>query len=72
MSARYGLARFDVYDDKMGDIAAPDVRKKVKSVKEKDQEKGFTPQQDDGPVEISGDKVIKDKIDHDSVNHGDW
>jgi hypothetical protein len=44
---QYGFPWFDLYDDKMGDILAPDELKKIKTVKEMDQEKGFTSQQDD-------------------------
>lgn len=70
---QYGLPWFDLYDDKLGDISAPDAFNKVKSVKEKDEEKGFTSQQDDNPVEIPEDKVIKYKIDPDEgITDGNW
>lgn len=71
--AQYGLPWFDLYDDKLGDISAPDTLKKVKTVKEKDQEKGFGHQQDDEPVEVPEDKVIKYKMDPDEgVKNGEW
>ena len=71
--AQYGLPWFDLYDDRLEDISAPDALKNVKSVKEKDQEKGFTSQQDDEAVEIPEDKVIKYKMDPDEgVKDGDW
>ena len=71
--AQYGLPWFDLYDDKLEDISAPDVLKNVRSVKEKDEEKGFKSQQDDEPVEIPEDKVIKYKLDPDEgVKDGDW
>lgn len=71
--AQYGLPWFDLYDDKLGDISAPDTLKKVKTVKEKDQEKGFGHQQDDEPVEVPDDKVIKYKMDPDEgVKDGKW
>ena len=71
--AQYGLPWFDLYDDKLEDISASDVLKNIKSVKEKDQEKGFTPQQDDEPVDVPEDKVIKYKMDPDEgVKDGDW
>ena len=71
--AQYGLPWFDLYDDTLRDISAPDVLKKVKSVKEKDEEKGFASQQDDETVEIPEDKVIKYKMDPDGkVKDGDW
>jgi hypothetical protein len=67
------LPWFDLYDDKQEDISAPDALKDVKSVKEKDQEKAFTSQQDDEPVEIPEDKVIKYKMDPDEeIKDGDW
>ncbi len=67
-----GLPWFDLYDEQMGDVAAPDELKNVKSVKEMDQEKGFTPQQDDSSVDVS--KVIKYKMpkDPNEVQDGDW
>ena len=71
--AQYGLPWFDLYDDKLENISASDVLKNVKSVKEKDQEKGFTSQQDDETVDIPEDKVIKYKMDPDEgVKDGDW
>jgi hypothetical protein len=70
---QYGLPWFDLYDDKLGDISAPDVFKGIKSVKEKDEEKEFSSQQDDDSLEIPQDKVIKYKIDPDEgVKDGDW
>ena len=71
--AQYGLPWFDLYDDKLGNLSAPDALKKVKTVKEKDEEKGFTSQQDDEPVEVPEDKVIKYKVDPDEgLKDGDW
>jgi hypothetical protein len=70
--AQHGLPWFDLYDDKLGDLPAPDSLKKVKSTKEMDEQKGFTPQQDDEPVEIPDDKVIKYKMDDEEVKDGDW
>src|SRR5687768_15269150 len=70
---QYGLPWFDLYDDTLGDISAPDTLKKVKTVKEKDEEKGFASQQDDEPVKIPEDKVIKYKMDPDEgVKDSDW
>lgn len=60
---QYGLPWFDLYDEAMGDISAPEALKKVKPVKEIDKEKGFAPQQDDGTIEISQDQTITYKID---------
>jgi hypothetical protein len=69
----HGLPWFDLYDDTLGDISAPDALKKVKTVKEKDAEKGFGSQQDDEPVEVPEDKVIKYKMNpDDEVKDGDW
>ena len=71
--AQYGLPWFELYDDRLEDIAAPNVLKNVKSVKEKDEEKGFKSQQDDESVETPDDKIIKYKMDPDEgVKDGDW
>ena len=71
--AQYGFPWYDLYDDKMGDISAPDELKQVKSVKEMDQEKGFTSQQDDMSIEIPEDQVIKYNVDSDEeVTDGNW
>ena len=71
--AQYDLPWFDLYDDKLGDISAPEVLQKVKSVKEKDAEKGFTSQQDDESIEVPDNKVIKYKTDSaNEVKDGDW
>ena len=71
--SQYGFPWFDLYDDKMGDIAAPENLKKVKTVKEMDQEKGFTAQQDDTPIDVPPDKIIKYHVDSDEeVSDGNW
>jgi hypothetical protein len=68
---KYGLPWFDLYDDKMGDISAPEVLNKVKTVKEMDKEKGCTSQQDDKSIVVPEDKIIKYKIDS-KVKDGNW
>ena len=71
--AQYGLPWFDLYDDKMGDISAPDQLKKVKTVTEMDKEKGFTSQQDDTSINVPEDKIVKYKIGSDEeVSDGNW
>jgi hypothetical protein len=67
---RYGFPWYDLYDDGMGDIAAPDTLKNVKSIKEMDAEKGFAAQQDDDSVDVG--YVIKYKIDPNHVEDGRW
>jgi len=70
---QYGLPWFDLYDDQMGDISAPADLKKVKTVKEMDKEKGFTPQQDDESIIVQEDKIIKLDIDSNKeVKDGNW
>ena len=70
---QYGLPWFDLYDDQMGDISAPADLKKVKTVKEMDKEKGFTPQQDDESINVQEDKIIKLDIDaNKEVKDGNW
>jgi len=71
--AQYGLPWFDLYDDKMGDISAPDQLKKIKTVKEMDKEKGFTSQQDDTSIDVPEDKIVKYKLGSDEeVSDGNW
>ncbi|MCI0491212.1 MAG: hypothetical protein L0229_31870 [Blastocatellia bacterium] len=72
MYTEYGLPWFDLYDESLGDINAPDALKKVKSVKEMDEQKGFAPQQDDSAVNVPEDKIIKYNIDTDEVKDGNW
>jgi hypothetical protein len=67
---QYKYPWYDLYDDHMGDIDAPDALKNVKSVKEMDAEKGFAPQQDDDSVEVG--TVISYKIDPNQVEDGEW
>ena len=70
---QYGLPWFDLYDDQMGDNSAPADLKKVKTVKEMDKEKGFTPQQDDESIIVQEDKIIKLDIDSNKeVKDGNW
>ncbi len=55
----HGYPWFDLYDEGKGDLKASKKLKKVKSVKEMDQQKGFEPQQDDNPIEIPTDTIEK-------------
>jgi hypothetical protein len=57
--AQYNLPWFDLYDETLGDISAPQVLEKVKGVKELDAEKGLAPQQDDDTVDIPPHKIVK-------------
>ncbi len=57
--AQYNLPWFDLYDERLGDVAAPQVLQDVKSVKELDEEKGLAPQQDDDSIDIPPDQVVK-------------
>jgi hypothetical protein len=72
--AQHGFPWFDLYDEQMEDIAAPDELKGVKSIKEMDKEKGFAPQQDDESVEVPEEKIVKYKMpdESDEVQDGDW
>jgi hypothetical protein len=57
----------------MGAITAPERFEQIKTIKEIDKGKGFTPQQDDESIEISEDNIIKYKIGSDEpVDDGDW
>lgn len=55
--AQYNLPWFDVYDEDMPDIEATETLKQVKSVKEKDEEHGLDPQQDDSSIVVTN--IIK-------------
>jgi hypothetical protein len=47
----------------------------VKSVKDMDADKGFAPQQDDSPVNVPEDKIIKYPVksaDPNEVKDGEW
>lgn len=68
--AQYGFPWFDLYDDHMSDVAAPDTLKDVKSISEIDAEKGFAPQQDDSSVDVG--YVVRYKVDSDQVEDGTW
>lgn len=70
--AQYKLPWFDLYDDHMGDITAPDTLQHVKSVKEMDEAKGFAPQQDDSPVNVPDDLIVKYPVKKDQVQDGEW
>jgi hypothetical protein len=70
--AQYKLPWFDLYDDHMDDIQAPEALEKVKSVKEMDEQKGFEPQQDDSPVNVPDDLIVKYKVKTDDVQDGEW
>lgn len=54
-----GLPWFDLYDEHMQDVKASDILGKVKSVKEKDADKGFSAQQDDTSIDIPRTGVKK-------------
>jgi hypothetical protein len=72
--AERGYPWFDLYDEHLADIAAPDALKDVKSIKEMDTEKGFEPQQDDDSVDVPEDKIVKYEMDKDKhrVDDGEW
>jgi hypothetical protein len=70
---QYSLPWFDLYNEKMGAITTPEGFEQIKTVKEIDKGKGFTPQQDDESIEISEENIIKYKIGSDEpVDDGDW
>jgi hypothetical protein len=54
-----GLPWFDLYDEGKGDLAPSGILAGIKSIKEKDAEKGFTSQQDDSPVAVPDGWVKK-------------
>ena len=70
--AERGYPWFDLYDEHLDDMAAPDALKDVKSIKEMDAEKGFDPQQDDDSVDVPEENIIKYKMKPDEVENGEW
>lgn len=56
--ARHGLPWFDLYDEGLGDLEPQDALKRLKSITEMDQQKGFAPQQDDDTVPIADKQVV--------------
>lgn len=61
---------FDLYDEHMGDVDAPDTLKNIKSIKDMDAEQGFAPQQDDDSVDVG--YVVKYKVNPNQVEDGEW
>lgn len=72
MYTHFRLPWFDLYDESLGDVSAPQTLQDVKTVKELDQEKGFTPQQDDESVDIAKNKIIKYDLDSNEAKDGAW
>jgi hypothetical protein len=72
MYTEYGFPWFDLYDEGKGDLGPSDVLAGVKSVKEKDKEKGSKPQQDDSPVQVPNGQVKKLKAGPVKVKNGSW
>ena len=68
----HGFPWFDLYDEKKGDVDASEVLAGVKPIKEKDEEEGFSPQQDDSPVVVLGEQVIKLKEGKTAIKNGTW
>lgn len=69
---QHKLPWFDLYDDHMGDLEAPETLQNVKSIKAIDEQKGFAPQQDDSPVNVPDDLIIKYNVKTDEVKDGEW
>lgn len=72
MYTEYGYPWFELYDEDKGDLAPADALGQVKSVKEMDQEKGFTSQQDDTTVNIEQKQVKKIKTGPTTIKDGEW
>jgi hypothetical protein len=77
--AEDGLPWFDLYDEHKGDIGPSKTLEGVNSVKEIDDEKGFTPQQDDSSVHVPDHLVHKYQpvesgvtADRTTVRNGNW
>jgi hypothetical protein len=68
----YKLPWFELYDEEKSTLEASKALSKVKSVKEMDQAKGFSPQQDDTPVVIPDSKVKKIGVKKKHIKDGSW
>lgn len=64
--AEHGLPWFSLYDEHKGDIAPSEALNGVNSVAQMDQQHGFVPQQDDGPVAVPPATPV------DVVRDGGW
>lgn len=70
--AQYHYPWFDLYDEALGDIPAPEALKNVQSIQEMDTKQGFMPQQDDDSVNVPEDQIIKYKLQTDEIEDGEW
>ena len=66
----YGLPWFELYDEDRKDLEAAQAFEKVRTVKQKDAEHGFKPQQDDEPVAVPDQQVVK--LGPVPVSDGEW
>jgi hypothetical protein len=69
---QHGFPWFDLYDEQEQDIPKSTTLSQIKTIKEMDQEKGFSPQQDDTPIEVSDSQVKVLKSDPTLVEDGEW
>jgi hypothetical protein len=67
-----GLPWFDLYAEGKGDVAPSPTLAGVESVKDKDQELGFAPQQDDSTVPVPAGQVVALPGDAGDVDDGEW
>jgi hypothetical protein len=58
---RYGLPWFELYDEGRGDLRRSRELERVRSVREKDAENGFGPQQDDSSVAVDEGQVLRSR-----------
>ncbi len=68
---KYGLPWFDLYNEGKGNISPSDIFYKIKSVKNIDKEKGFSPQQDDSSVEVT-EAQVKKLVAPNRIKDGKW
>lgn len=69
---QFGLPWFDLYDEGEGDVEAAKGFKKIKSVKEIDEQHGFGSQQDDDPIDLAKGQVKMLGKDSSEVEDGKW
>ena len=56
--SEHGFPWFSLYDEGRGDLEPPGTPGRVKSVKEMDRDRGFSPQQDDDSTDIAEPQVV--------------
>ncbi len=68
----HGFPWFSLYDEGRGDLAPANRLAGVKSVKQMDEAKGFSAQQDDATIELPAPQVVELGRPEGAVSGGEW